>query len=104
MPAALDCALMTAIRLKQLLILLGCACGGAISLSLLLCIGAAIYFGNNYSELSSFLAVTAPVAHLCGVAFGIAVFARTRGRGYLRGLGGGVQPNAPTDDLQPPLR
>lgn len=91
-------------RLRQLLILLGCACGGAISLSLLLCIGAGIYFGNNYSELSSFLAITAPVLQLCGVAFGIAVFALTRGRGYLRGLGWGVQPNASDHDLQPPLR
>ena len=95
---------MTAIRLRQLSILLGCACGGAISLSLLLYIGAAIYLGNNYNELSSFLSIAAPVANLCGVAFGIAVFARTRGRGYLRGLGRGVLPNAPTDDLQPPLR
>jgi hypothetical protein len=73
-------------------------------MSLVLCIGAAIYFGNNYIELSSFLPIWAPVAHLCGVAFGITVFARTRGRGYFRGLGRDVQPNAPTDDLQPPQR
>jgi hypothetical protein len=94
---------MTAIRLRKLLILLGCAFGGASSSSLLLCIGAAIYFGNNYNELSSFLSIANPVAGLCGAALGIAIFARTPGRGYLRGLGGAVQQSAPTDGLQPPL-
>jgi hypothetical protein len=77
---------MTTIRFRQLFILIGCVLGAANVTSLLLVLAATIYFGDNFADLSAFMPIAFPIANLCGAAIGIAIFARTPGRGYLRGL------------------
>ena len=73
--------------LKRWMVILGCAFGGAVSMSFLSFVGAFLYFDGDYVGLAAFLSIASPAADICGAAIAAAVFVCTSGRGHIRGLG-----------------